>query len=48
MQQIVYDGFEHRIRMKAALLRIPALIEKNPLVLADVPTPQPAENEVIV
>jgi len=44
----VYDGFEHRIRMKAALLRIPALIEKNPLVLADVPTPHPAENEVLV
>src|SRR6185369_9521229 len=37
-----------KILMKAALLRVPALIEKNPLVLADVPTPHPAENEVLV
>ena len=44
----MYDVGEHPIRMKAALLRVPALIEKNPLVLADVPTPHPAENEVLV
>jgi propanol-preferring alcohol dehydrogenase len=44
----VYDVGEHQIRMKAALLRVPAVIEKNPLVLADVPTPHPAENEVLV
>jgi alcohol dehydrogenase, propanol-preferring len=48
MQQIVYDVGEHQILMKAALLRVPALIEKNPLVLADVPTPHPGENEVLV
>jgi len=34
--------------MKAALLRVPSRIEMNPLVLSDVPTPQPAANEVLV
>src|SRR5258707_2061583 len=34
--------------MKAALLRVPARMEMNPLVLADVPTPQPAANEILV
>jgi alcohol dehydrogenase, propanol-preferring len=34
--------------MKAALLRVPSRIEMNPLVLADVPIPQPAANEVLV
>jgi alcohol dehydrogenase, propanol-preferring len=34
--------------MKACLLQAPAKIETNPLVLADVPAPQPAEGEVLV
>jgi propanol-preferring alcohol dehydrogenase len=34
--------------MKACLLRVPARIEMNPLVLADVPTPQPIDHEVLV
>jgi alcohol dehydrogenase, propanol-preferring len=34
--------------MKACLLRLPARIEINPLVLTDVPTPQPASREVLV
>jgi alcohol dehydrogenase, propanol-preferring len=34
--------------MKACLLRVPARIEMNPLVLADVPTPQPVDHEVLV
>jgi alcohol dehydrogenase, propanol-preferring len=34
--------------MKACLLRSPAPVETNPLVLADVSTPQPAAGEVLV
>src|SRR5882757_2716679 len=34
--------------MKACLLKKPGPIESNPLVLADVPNPQPAEGEVLV
>jgi propanol-preferring alcohol dehydrogenase len=34
--------------MKACVLPKPALIEKNPLEYADVPTPQPARQEVLV
>ena len=34
--------------MKACLLQSPARIETNPLVFADVPTPQPATGEVLV
>jgi len=34
--------------MKACLLRVPAPIESNPLIYADVPTPQPAAGEVLV
>jgi propanol-preferring alcohol dehydrogenase len=34
--------------MKACLLRAPAAIETNPLELADVATPQPASDEVLV
>ncbi len=34
--------------MKACLLSKPAPIETNPLVYADVPTPQPAKGEVLV
>lgn len=34
--------------MKACLLRAPAPIETNPLVVTDVPTPQPAAGEVLV
>jgi alcohol dehydrogenase, propanol-preferring len=34
--------------MKACLLRKPARVETNPLEIADVPVPAPAENEVLV
>jgi propanol-preferring alcohol dehydrogenase len=34
--------------MKACLLQSPAPIETNPLVLADVPIPQPADREILV
>jgi alcohol dehydrogenase, propanol-preferring len=34
--------------MKACLLRLPARIEMHPLVLADVPIPEPAAGEVLV
>jgi alcohol dehydrogenase, propanol-preferring len=34
--------------MKACLLRLPARIERNPLVLVDVPIPEPAAGEVRV
>jgi propanol-preferring alcohol dehydrogenase len=34
--------------MKACVLRTPAHVETNPLVYAEVPTPQPAEGEVLV
>jgi alcohol dehydrogenase, propanol-preferring len=34
--------------MKACLLRSPAPIERNPLEFADVPVPQPAEDQVLV
>ena len=34
--------------MKACLLRVPARIETNPLVLRDIPAPEPAAGEVLV
>jgi alcohol dehydrogenase, propanol-preferring len=34
--------------MKACLLRVPARIETNPLVLRDIPVPEPAAGEVLV
>jgi alcohol dehydrogenase, propanol-preferring len=34
--------------MKACLLRVPARIETNPLVLRDIPIPEPAADEVLV
>ena len=34
--------------MKACLLRVPARIETNPLVVRDIPTPDPAAGEVLV
>src|SRR5260370_9100555 len=34
--------------MKACLLRSPAPVETNPLILSDVPTPDPGPGEVLV